>query len=69
MFTGPIYEQLLAGGLRATLRKGDDYPTAPKSGPQKGALVAVPLFHVTGCTSFSVRLHHPGTSTVIITLP
>ncbi|KJA19908.1 hypothetical protein HYPSUDRAFT_68905 [Hypholoma sublateritium FD-334 SS-4] len=56
---------LLAGGLRATLRKGDDYPTAPKSGPQKGALVAVPLFHVTGCTSFSMMATMTGMKIVM----
>ncbi|KAF9475541.1 acetyl-CoA synthetase-like protein [Pholiota conissans] len=45
---------LLSGGLRAALRRGDDYPTMQKTCPQKGALIAVPLFHVTGCTSFSM---------------
>jgi hypothetical protein len=30
-------------------------PLPPDIGPQKGVLVAVPLFHVTGTTSFSVH--------------
>ncbi|KAJ3724511.1 hypothetical protein C8R42DRAFT_453754 [Lentinula raphanica] len=38
---------------RATLRRGDNLSPAPE-GPQKGALVAVPLFHVTGLTSYSM---------------
>ena len=46
--------QVLVGGFRAALRRGDDFPAVQNSGPQKGVLVAVPLFHVTGSTSFSV---------------
>ena len=42
--------------MRATLRRGENLPTQQKDGPQKGMLIAVPLFHVTGCTSFTVRL-------------
>ncbi|KAJ7096301.1 hypothetical protein C8R44DRAFT_812674 [Mycena epipterygia] len=42
-----------AGNIRASLRRGEGIPSAP-SGPQKGVLVAVPLFHVTGSTSFSM---------------
>lgn len=40
--------------MRTTLRRGDDFPTQQNGGPQKGMLIAVPLFHVTGCTSFAV---------------
>lgn len=46
--------QILAGGSRAALRRGEDYPQLQREGPQKGILVTVPLFHVTGSTSFSV---------------
>ncbi|KAJ4483404.1 long-chain-fatty-acid-CoA ligase [Lentinula aciculospora] len=42
------------GPRRATLRRGEIL-TPPPEGPQKGALIAVPLFHVTGLTSYSVR--------------
>ncbi|KDR83762.1 hypothetical protein GALMADRAFT_236121 [Galerina marginata CBS 339.88] len=38
------------GGRRAALRRGEDIP-APPVGPQKGILLSVPLFHVTGLTS------------------
>lgn len=48
----------MAGGLRAALRNGADYPLPLQEGPQKGVLVAVPLFHVTGTTSFSVNLYY-----------
>ncbi|KAG7088033.1 hypothetical protein E1B28_012069 [Marasmius oreades] len=37
-------------GMRDTLRRGEDL-TPPEPGPQKGLLVSVPLFHVTGLTS------------------
>lgn len=46
--------QVLVGGFRAALRRGDEFPAAQSTGPQKGTLVGVPLFHVTGSTSFSV---------------
>jgi hypothetical protein len=36
------------------LRKGEPLPSVQRPGPQAGALVAVPLFHVTGSTSYSV---------------
>jgi len=49
-----ILPQVLVGGFRAALRRGDDFPAVQSSGPQKATLVAVPLFHVTGSTSFSV---------------
>ncbi|KAF5355120.1 hypothetical protein D9756_005291 [Leucocoprinus leucothites] len=45
---------VLAGGFRAALRKGDPLPSVQRPGPQAGALVAVPLFHVTGSTSYSM---------------
>lgn len=51
--------QVLVGGLRASIRRGEDYPTFKEDDIQKGALVAVPLFHVTGTTSFSVHLTFP----------
>ncbi|KAF9441643.1 acetyl-CoA synthetase-like protein [Macrolepiota fuliginosa MF-IS2] len=45
---------VLAGGFRAALRNGDPLPSVQRPGPQAGALVAVPLFHVTGSTSYSM---------------
>lgn len=52
--------KVTAGGLRASLRRGEDYPDFDKNEePQKGILVPVPLFHVTGTTSFSVRPEFP----------
>ncbi|KAJ8076496.1 hypothetical protein PM082_000919 [Marasmius tenuissimus] len=44
----------LVGNRRAVLRRGEDLAPAQDDGPQKGALVAVPLFHVTGLTSYSM---------------
>ncbi|KAF9268898.1 acetyl-CoA synthetase-like protein [Marasmius fiardii PR-910] len=44
----------LVGTRRAVLRRGDDIALAQNAGPQKGALVAVPLFHVTGLTSYTM---------------
>lgn len=47
----------LVGSRRAALRRGDDLAPVQNEagpGPQKGALVAVPLFHVTGLTSYSM---------------
>jgi len=52
-----MFLQILVAGHRATLRRGDDYPEFKEEVPQKGILIAVPLFHVTGTTSFSVRPH------------
>lgn len=54
MITLNFRPQVLVGGFRAALRRGDDFPTIQRKGPQKATLVAVPLFHVTGSTSFSV---------------
>ncbi|KAK0475364.1 hypothetical protein IW261DRAFT_1402573 [Armillaria novae-zelandiae] len=47
----------IVGGIRALLRRGGNLPdpATPANGPQKGALIAVPLFHVTGTTSYTVR--------------
>jgi len=42
------------GTKRAALRRGEDIPVW-KKGPHKGVLVSVPLFHVTGSTSLTVR--------------
>ncbi|KAF8200802.1 hypothetical protein BJ912DRAFT_582736 [Pholiota molesta] len=56
---------LLSGGLRAALRRGEDYPTTQKAGPQKGTLIAVPLFHVTGSTSFSMMATMTGMKIVM----
>ncbi|KAJ7783198.1 hypothetical protein B0H16DRAFT_1495863 [Mycena metata] len=39
--------------MRASLRRGEDIHPLPST-PQKGVLVGVPLFHVTGSTSFSM---------------
>lgn len=45
---------VLVGGFRAALRRGGSLPSVQRPGPQVGALVAVPLFHVTGSTSYSM---------------
>lgn len=46
---------------RATLRKGEDIPTTiSKDEPQKGVLISVPLFHVTGLTSAAVGILQGG---------
>ncbi|KAJ7170536.1 hypothetical protein C8R43DRAFT_979746 [Mycena crocata] len=50
---------------RASLRRGDEIPLAP-SGPQKGVLVAVPLFHVTGSTSFSMVATMNGMKIILV---
>lgn len=47
----------MVGGIRADLRRGGDYPDFNVEDiPQKGALIGVPLFHVTGLTSFTVSV-------------
>ncbi|KAF9447488.1 acetyl-CoA synthetase-like protein [Macrolepiota fuliginosa MF-IS2] len=43
---------VLAGGFRVALRNGNPLPSVQRPGPQVGALVAVPLFHMTGSTSY-----------------
>ncbi|KAI0347210.1 acetyl-CoA synthetase-like protein [Trametopsis cervina] len=40
-------------GLRSVLRRGDDLPSDP-TGPQRGLLLSVPFFHVTGSTSLTM---------------
>lgn len=57
---------VVSGGARATLRTGGDYPLPPPEGPQKGVLVAVPLFHVTGTTSFSMMSAFTGMKIVLV---
>ncbi|KAI0036751.1 acetyl-CoA synthetase-like protein [Vararia minispora EC-137] len=44
---------VFVGGLRATLRRGDSISASPPAGPQKGLLISVPFFHVTGTTTLS----------------
>ncbi|RDB16970.1 2-succinylbenzoate--CoA ligase [Hypsizygus marmoreus] len=56
---------LLAGSFRAALRRGEDYPTPKEVLPQKGILVSVPLFHVTGTTSFSMLATMTGMKIVL----
>jgi hypothetical protein len=53
---GAFFFQVLVGGFRAALRRGEALPTLKRSIPQKAALVNVPFFHVTGLTSYSVRV-------------
>ncbi|TFK26460.1 acetyl-CoA synthetase-like protein [Coprinopsis marcescibilis] len=58
---------VLVGGFRAALRRGEDLPsknTTPS--PQKAALVAVPLFHVTGSTSYSMMATMTGMKIVLM---
>ncbi|KAF5384198.1 hypothetical protein D9615_003371 [Tricholomella constricta] len=45
---------VMVGGIRASLRAGGDYPNFEEENPQKGLLIGVPLFHVTGLTSFTL---------------
>ena len=47
--------EVTVGGRRAALRRGEPIPGLPE-GPQKGILISVPLFHVTGLTSLAVRI-------------
>ncbi|KAF6762632.1 long-chain-fatty-acid-CoA ligase [Ephemerocybe angulata] len=44
------------GSRRAALRRGENPPATPEKpeGPQKGILISVPLFHVTGSTSLAM---------------
>ncbi|KAF9566756.1 long-chain-fatty-acid-CoA ligase [Agrocybe pediades] len=56
---------VLVGGFRAALRRGDDFPTFQRTGVQKATLVAVPLFHVTGSTSFSMMATMTGMKIVM----
>ncbi|KAJ3803041.1 hypothetical protein GGU11DRAFT_671694 [Lentinula aff. detonsa] len=50
---------------RAILRGGGNL-TPPPDGPQKGALIAVPLFHVTGLTSYSMLATMAGMKIVMM---
>lgn len=45
--------------MRNTLRKGESLDQPVPDEPQKGFLISVPFFHVTGTTSQMVRLTHP----------
>ncbi|KAF8161102.1 hypothetical protein B0H34DRAFT_654088 [Crassisporium funariophilum] len=56
---------VLVGGFRAAIRRGDDFPTIQRIEPQKATLVAVPLFHVTGSTSFSMMATMTGMKIVM----
>ncbi|KAJ3865458.1 hypothetical protein EV359DRAFT_38801 [Lentinula novae-zelandiae] len=53
------------GPRRAILRRGENL-TPPPAGPQKGALIAVPLFHVTGLTSYSMLATMAGMKIVMM---
>ncbi|KAJ3516840.1 hypothetical protein NLJ89_g878 [Agrocybe chaxingu] len=57
---------ILAGGFRAALRRGEDFPTKQRTVPQKAILVSVPLFHVTGSTSFSMMATATGMKIVLM---
>ncbi|KAL4242044.1 hypothetical protein ABKN59_000589 [Abortiporus biennis] len=50
---------------RATLRSGGNLGATSHLGPQKGTLVAVPLFHVSGLTSFSMMATMTGMKIVL----
>ncbi|KAJ3748750.1 hypothetical protein DFH05DRAFT_1391333 [Lentinula detonsa] len=50
---------------RAILREGGNLTPSP-DGPQKGALIAVPLFHVTGLTSYSMLATMAGMKIVMM---
>ncbi|RXW25143.1 hypothetical protein EST38_g700 [Candolleomyces aberdarensis] len=52
---------------RAALRNGEDpAPFAPPTGPQKGILISVPLFHVTGSTSLAMLATLTGMKIVLM---
>jgi len=44
----------LVRSRRAILRRGDQFPPPKSTGPQKGVLISVPLFHVTGLTGLGM---------------
>lgn len=56
---------VLTGSWRAALRRGDDLPPLQSGTPQKGALIAVPLFHVTGTTSYMMMATMSGMKIVL----
>ncbi|KAE9399485.1 acetyl-CoA synthetase-like protein [Gymnopus androsaceus JB14] len=53
------------GPRRAILRRGENLDPPPE-GPQKGALIAVPLFHVTGLTSYTMLASMAGMKIVLM---
>ncbi|KAK0212665.1 hypothetical protein DFS33DRAFT_1391485 [Desarmillaria ectypa] len=55
----------VVGNRRAALRRGENLNSTP-SGPQKGALIAVPLFHVTGTTSYTMMATMLGMKVVLM---
>ncbi|KAK0461091.1 uncharacterized protein EV420DRAFT_178439 [Desarmillaria tabescens] len=55
----------VVGNRRAALRRGENLDSTP-SGPQKGALIAVPLFHVTGTTSYTMMATMLGMKIVLM---
>ncbi|KAF5385818.1 hypothetical protein D9615_002571 [Tricholomella constricta] len=56
---------VMVGGLRASLRRGEEYPDSKDEIPQKAILIAVPLFHVTGTTSFAMMATATGMKIVL----
>ncbi|KAK0505593.1 hypothetical protein EDD18DRAFT_1129761 [Armillaria luteobubalina] len=59
----------IIGGMRALLRRGGNLPdpTTSPNVPQKGALIAVPLFHVTGTTSYTMLTTMSGMKIILMT--
>lgn len=57
---------VLAGGCRAALRRGETLSVTQKGGLQKAILISVPLFHVTGSTSFSMIATMTGMKIVLM---
>ncbi|KAK0219288.1 hypothetical protein EDD85DRAFT_865852 [Armillaria nabsnona] len=59
----------IVGGRRALLRRGGNLPDPASlvNGPQKGALIAVPLFHVTGTTSYTMLATMSGMKIILMT--
>ncbi|KAF8639785.1 hypothetical protein AX17_001045 [Amanita inopinata Kibby_2008] len=57
---------VLVGSARARLRRGESLPPPPPSGPQKGVLLSVPFFHVTGLTSLSMLSTMSGLKIVLM---
>ncbi|KAK0184106.1 hypothetical protein F5146DRAFT_1076004 [Armillaria mellea] len=59
----------IVGGMRTLLRRGGNLPdpAVPVKGPQKGALIAVPLFHVTGTTSYTMLATMSGMKIILMT--
>ncbi|KAJ4002058.1 hypothetical protein F5050DRAFT_797677 [Lentinula boryana] len=51
---------------RRSILRGGGNLTPPPDGPQKGALIAVPLFHVTGLTSYSMLATMAGMKIVMM---